>query len=73
MKYLKAYIKDKISAMAYDRKARNIEPEGIIMPDLQREVITDVKAVINELCREGILQYYSTLNSVAFKIKARQE
>lgn len=72
MNHLKAYIKDKISAMASDRKVRNIVPEGIVMPDLQREVIADVKAVINELCREGILEYYATLNSVAFKIKPGQ-
>lgn len=70
MNYLKAYIKDKISAMTSDREARNIVPEGIVMPDLQREVIADVKVVINELCHEGILEYYPTLNSVAFKIKA---
>lgn len=73
MNHLKTYIQDKISVMASDREARNIEPEGIVMPDLQREVIADVKAAINELCREGILEYYQTLNNVAFKIKAGQE
>lgn len=69
MKHLEEYVVKIIDTMTAKRKERNVYPDGIDMISLQNRLISDLKAALNELCGKGIIIYYKTLNSVAFKIK----
>lgn len=68
MNDLNAYILAKITDMEQERNDSHIVPSGIEMPDLQKRVIEDIKTAINDLCRQGEIVYYKTLNSVAFRL-----
>lgn len=69
MTHLEEYIIEIIDTMTAQRKERNKYPDGVDMVSLQNRLISDLKAALNALCGKGIIVYYKTLNSVAFKIK----
>lgn len=69
MENLREYILKSISSTNEYQKTQNIAPIGITVIDLQRKAAADIKIVLNELCKDKILEYYKTINSIAFKIK----
>lgn len=73
MHYLREYLLGTLTAMTAERKANNRFPYGIDMIDIQHKVTADIKAVLNELCRDKVIEHYKTINSVAFKMKPGQE
>lgn len=71
MNRLREYIKTKLTILVNDRAAKNIEPQGVPMPDLQRSISDDVKAILNDLWQAGELDYHKTINNIALKLREK--
>lgn len=69
MENLRKYILKSISSMIEDQKVQNISPIGITIINLKSKVANDIKITLNELCKDKVLEYYKTINSIAFKPK----
>lgn len=65
----KDYIKNIISDIAAKRVKENKAPSYALMEDVKRAVADDLLNALREMCKDGTLEWYKTLNSVGFNVK----
>ncbi len=51
------------------RESEHLVPAHVSFLDIKNGVDEDPQDTINDLCREGVLEWHRTLNSIAFLIR----
>lgn len=64
---LEQYLTGVISKLIEEKKKQNISPASAMTVDIQNQLIADMKATLNAMCRKGVLRYNKSLNDIMFE------
>lgn len=66
---LKEYIAEVIAVIIEEKESREQVPTDASIIEIQNMVNNDIKAVLNELVKQGVLMFHKTINDVSFEFK----
>lgn len=66
---LKEYIGEVIAVIIEDKESRKQVPAEASIVEIQNMANNDIKTVLNELVKQGVLRFYKTTNNVSFEFE----
>lgn len=66
---LKEYIGEVIAVIIEDKESRKQVPAEASIVEIQNMANNDIKTVLNELVKQGVLRFHKTINNVSFEFE----
>lgn len=69
----KEYVKGVVADIVNGKKLQRVVPNYALMENIKENILNDLIDTLREMCREHILDWHGTVNSVAFTVNEEKE